>query len=271
MTEKTEDQKKEDEDERRSRSGIYVTKGMTLTIPRGGLRLSLTGGSLDNSVEWYVLLDVCPVWLEIAYQHVLVAERSNHEALNAQRKADNEELANALEVEFAAGMQAIMAGAIAVDAFYANIKGLIVVPEDLTRTWRENKTARYKQIAEVMRRAFQISPDNAKQLRDVLKEIFRFRDLSVHPSGQAGRPTWHPELEVNTEWRFVAFCFLNAQQLVGSALSLIAQATIKPQDKSPELKRYCQGASARVVPLLSQWEARYGELFERNTSENSSS
>ena len=54
-----------------------------------------------------------------------------------------------------------MASGIAIDAYYASIKDHIDLPEELVKAWRENGTARYKQIAEVFKRAFPLSQETA--------------------------------------------------------------------------------------------------------------
>jgi hypothetical protein len=94
----------------------------------------------------------------------------------------------ALEREFESSMQAIMAAGIAVDAFYAVIKTHAQVPPTLAQKWREKRTPRYSQIAEVLRIAFHLKPKGTAVLRRNLKEIFRFRDLAVHPSGKIEAP-----------------------------------------------------------------------------------
>jgi hypothetical protein len=47
-----------------------------------------------------------------------------------------------------------MAAAIAIDAFYATIKNKTNIPEETFHIWKEKKTARHTQIAEVLRQAF---------------------------------------------------------------------------------------------------------------------
>jgi len=46
-------------------------------------------------------------------------------------------------------MQAIMAAAIAVDAFYAMIWTHVDLPPDIANKWRAGRTARYSQVTEV--------------------------------------------------------------------------------------------------------------------------
>ena len=81
-------------------------------------------------------------------------------------------------------MQAVVAAAIAVDALYAVLQGHVQIPEELLKKWRERRTARYSQVAEIIRRAFNLKRNGVRQLLENLKKIYRLRDLAVHPPGK---------------------------------------------------------------------------------------
>jgi hypothetical protein len=120
-------------------------------------------------------------------------------------------------------MQAITAAAIAMDAFYGCVKERIEIPQETRDIWRKNRTARHAHVSEVLRLAFRIGPKSFARLRTTVKEIMRFRDLAVHPSGEHDAPVLHPALKVGVEQRFVAFSSENAQQATSLAISIIAQ------------------------------------------------
>src|SRR4051812_38757145 len=90
-----------------------------------------------------------------------------------------------LEQEFEASMQAIMAAAIAVDAFYAIIQNHLQLPSSLIAVWKSKRTPRYAQITELLRRAFLLEAKKASVLRRI---FYPLRDLPVHPSGKVDRP-----------------------------------------------------------------------------------
>jgi hypothetical protein len=77
-----------------------------------------------------------------------------------------------------------------------------------------------------------------KIVRDCLKEIYRFRDLAVHPTAKANEPVRHPELDVGVEWRFVAYRYENAQPLVRAAIQLIDELVSKGNPKADEVAKY---------------------------------
>lgn len=150
-----------------------------------------TGSSLVLHVHY----DVCPTWLDLATRHLADAEERKLARVAAWQSDDQDARAATLEREFESSMQAIMAAAIAVDPFYAALRGKISIPEETIQAWREQRTARHKQIAEVLRRAFALPPRGTVVPRNNLNEIFRHRDLAVHPSGNVAATVFHPELQ----------------------------------------------------------------------------
>jgi hypothetical protein len=242
--------------------GVFITQGMQVSIPQFSIRIGPDGKIEAETVTLHRGIDLCPYWLDIAYEHLLCTEKASKDLLDAKKAEDNERIANALRAEFIAGMQAIMASAIAIDAYYACVKERIEIPEDLTRTWREKRTARYKQIAELLRRAFPMSQKSAKQLREILKQNMGFRDKTIHPVSGTTAPALHPALNKVTDWRYVTFRYYNAKAIAGLTLSIIAQTAGQPhKDKFNAVRTYCETLMSRVEPLLKRWDARYGKLF----------
>lgn len=242
--------------------GVFITKGMQVSIPSFSIRIGPDGKIESDPVILHTGIDLCPYWLDIAFDHLLCTEKASKELMDAKEAEDDQRITNALGEEFIAGMQAIMASAIAMDSYYASVKEHIGIPKDLTRTWREKGTARYKQIAEILRRAFPMSQKSAKQLRDILKQNMSFRDKAVHPPSGTQAPAFHPELNKVTDWRYVTFRYYNAKAIVGLTLSIIAQTAGRPhKDKFEALRKYCETLMSRVEPMVKRWETRYGKLF----------
>ena len=242
--------------------GVFLTKGMQARIRNFSIRISPDGKLKGDPVILETGLDVCPYWLEIAYGHLLRTEKANDKLLIAKKAQDNKKIGDALDAELIAGMQTIMASACSMDAYYASIKQRIQIPDDLTRTWRENRTARFRQIDQVLQRAFPMSNKAKKTMRTILKETMSFRDKAVHPSSETVLPDLHPELNKVTDWRYVAFRYYNAKASAGTILSIIAQTAGRPpKDKSEKLAIYCATLETRVRPLVKRWERRYGKLY----------
>src|SRR5688572_19888956 len=105
-------------------AGVFITRGMTVAIPAGGLKISLGPDTPAASVTLHVHFDVCPTWCELAMAHLETAKSRQADrtvAWQATEETENvvNEKARTLEREFESSMQAIMAAAIAIDAFYA--------------------------------------------------------------------------------------------------------------------------------------------------------
>lgn len=247
--------------------GIFISKGMRVGVPVGGLTIS-TGGSGESNAQLvlHVVLDVTPHWLGIALSHLQVAEQEHPKLAPAWQQQANEEIARVLEAEFIASMQAMMAAAIAIDAFYAAVKERVPIPETTLQAWRNKGATRHKQVYEVLRRGFKIGKEALPKVREALKEIYRFRDLAVHPDPKLAQPLIHPALGIRTEWRFVYFRFDNAKPLVNTSLSLIVQLLDIPNDKNKDLKRYVEEMRPLMQPLVQQWESKYGSLYPQPDS-----
>ncbi|MGC2461414.1 MAG: hypothetical protein WA446_10665 [Steroidobacteraceae bacterium] len=162
----------------------------------------------------------------------------------------NDDKAAGLEREFEASIQAIMAAAVAIDAFYSLLQPHIALPPDLVTRWRAGRTARYSQVAEVLRRAFHLKPKGAAALRRNLKGIYGLRDLAVHPSGKLTAPIMHPEIDVGVEWRFAYVRAHNAEVVVNAATWILWDLAHNGKPKDTKMQEY--------VGLLRQ---RLKELF----------
>ena len=244
----------------RSKGGVFITRAAQVSIPAGGLRISLSPGESQSSVTLHIALDMCPFWSEIAIDHLIRARDLRKEVISAWQDTDDDALANALIAECKAGMQAVVAGATAVDSFYGSISSNLAVPEVLRKSWQTSRTARYKRVVEVLRLAFKVRPRSAVAIRRALEEIYRFRGWAVHPPAKSREASLHPDLHMGTEWRFVAFSFPNARELTRGSLSLVSQAVNLPSKTNDAVQTYCDGLSALLAPTRARWQEAFGRL-----------
>jgi len=242
--------------------GIHLTRSMRLRL--SGLTFTLKDdGTIESSdVEVDLSIDMYVYWLEIAFERLAAAEAAHAHLLDTWTK-DDEASAAALERDCRESMQCIVASAIAIDAFYAMVGDHVKILERTREAWRRNRTPRPKQVAEVLRRAFEIGPKSFAQIRHHIVEVFAWRDKAVHPAAGYDQPVRYDELHVATEWRLVAFRAENAKNALAVALSLIAQLLERPRPKHASLTEHCAGSVQFVAPLVEQWEAKYGQLYER--------
>ncbi|HJU05535.1 MAG TPA: hypothetical protein VJ692_10330 [Nitrospiraceae bacterium] len=142
-----------------------------------------------------------------------------------------------------------MSSAIAIDAFYAVIQTKITIPQALITKWREKRTPRYAQVAEVLRIAFSLKLKGFSALRRNLREIYRLRDLAIHPSGKIDAPILHPELQVGVEWRFAYFRFQNALLVVRETLHMLCELITSGKPNNGEVRKYAEVLRLRIEPL----------------------
>ena len=233
-------------------SGVFVTKQMTLVVPAGGLTLSINDdGKLAGSLKLQVHYDVCPTRLNISSRHLSDAEERKRVRDLAWNAHDEEAKALSLEAECESSMQAIMAAAIAIDSLYAALRDKVKIPDDVIRSWRENKTARFKQVTEVFRRSFSLKPRGCVVLRQTLREIFKVRDMAIHPTGNVTDPVLPPELQVGVEWRFALFHTENAKTIVKRTRSLIRELVFQGKPSTPEVQRYVAGLRGLIEPMTT--------------------
>ncbi len=109
-------------------------------------------GRFTMSVE--MRFDLCATWINIAMRHLRAALAERAERVEIWKGSDENAKTAALEREFESAMQAIMAAAVAFDAFYAVVQEHIPMPDAVKKEWQQNGTARFAQITEVLRRAF---------------------------------------------------------------------------------------------------------------------
>ncbi|HAO24449.1 MULTISPECIES: hypothetical protein [unclassified Methylophaga] len=242
--------------------GVFLVKGDTVSVPSLTLSVNEQGEVEASPIYLNVGIDMTAYWLDIAYKHLLATESAHKKLMVAKEEKDNEKIARYLKKESIAGMQSIMAASIALDAYYSSIKQHVDIPQETINIWRENGTARYKQISEVFRMGFRLKPPSSKSLREILKQNFRFRDKAVHPSPGTAAPLLHVELNKVTDWRYATFRFNNAKAIYGLSLSIVLKTSTKPDSKiADSLKAFCEKLIPRIKPLERKWNKRFGDLL----------
>jgi len=231
-------------------SGVIVSRAMPGATPADGLAIPIGEDPKPASRLPYVAhFDVCPTWLELAIRHLSDAQVAQAARVGAWKGVDDNSMAGALEWEFEASMQSIMASAIAVDAFCAVVQTRVQPPQSLIDQWREKRIPRYSQISEVLRIAFSLTAKEASSLRQNLGEIFRFRDLAIDPSAKSVAPILHPELGVGVEWRFAYFRSDNALLIVKATLGLIRGLVASGKPKDAKVQQYIDALRSKLERL----------------------
>ncbi len=100
-------------------AGIFIIRGMTVAMPAGGLTIRADGNvSLDLRVHY----DVVPVWLEIPMKHAKAARDRSDDLAQVWQGGDEDKKALAVEAEFTAAMQAVVAAATSLESLFTVLK-----------------------------------------------------------------------------------------------------------------------------------------------------
>jgi hypothetical protein len=236
--------------------GVFISRFVTLTL--SDLTISFGPEGSSGSSKALVSYDVCPIWLEIAIEHLKAANEANSEMTKtwADPATAGDAKGETLERVFRYSMQAMTAAAVAIDGFYAAVQKKIKIDPALIDKWKANKTARYSQVAETIRIAYQLKPKGSKAFRDAIKEIYKFRDQAVHPSAAMEEAILHPDIDVGVERRFVVFRYDNALQIVRIAVMMIDELARNGNVKNNAIEKYSNslGTATEILrnePLLA--------------------
>lgn len=235
-------------------AGVFFLKGMPIRVSNLRLIEDDSGEVQLDPIVLQLQYDVVPTWLHLAFQHLIESEMRCEEVQRIWQDPDEEAKVKALEAEFQAAMQACIASAIALDAFYACVKDTAGVPSSSARS-------RHAKIADTLGTAFRYRNEVAKKVSRVLGEIFSVRNLAVHPGANFKEPQFRPDLNVGVPWHFAQFRFELAKRAVHASLSIVAHLVSRSTTESKALADYCQRTQRKVRPIVERWESKYDPLY----------
>jgi len=221
--------------------GIFITSGMDLRLD--DIRINVESGEIDPPTVT-VRMDIWNHWLYVAREARDKSEVALKNVRAAASDNDDPRLSVALEEEFRQSMMAISSAAFAIDSFYASVVDRHGRHPQASE-WRVNKLARYKQVFETLRWTWNIKPEPANQIRDALKQLYRFRDFAVHPPSSFQQPIQRPDIDRGVEWRFIYFRAENAVTGVRIANEVI-EALLRDPSRAPVgLREWIEGCRPR--------------------------
>lgn len=243
---------------------LFVTKGMNFSLEEFTI-WSDKKGNTGSHMTLHTRLNMCFYWLEIAFIHLEQTEQLHQEILKIDKSKEPELFGLLLQKEFMSGMQTIMASCVSIDAYYASVKRLVGIPNNLTDTWRKEGTARYKQVSEVLRVSSRISQEMFSQIRQILKGLFELRDRAVHPESGTDIPLPYPELGIISDWRYSAFRQSNAKIAFRNAIFITylvtKNAKIEKAERQQDFERYCHELLSELEVFILKWNEKYGDFW----------
>jgi hypothetical protein len=199
-----------------------VIQGMSLRIPAGSLAISIgeDGNPRSSPLVPHLRLDLWPTWLEIGCEH---ARHAHDTAAQVSPSLADEDKAMLLGRELQDAMVAMCAFAFAFDGFYDVVKSELGEHPNAAQ-WRQEgrrPTPRHNQVAETLRYNLKLGPQSTGQLKQLLKELFKFRGRAVHPSSSYLPATMREDIDSGVHPNLITFSGRHAVQCRAIALVLL--------------------------------------------------
>jgi hypothetical protein len=229
--------------------GIVATDGITLNIGSFSISYDAKTGALSGTASGPSLhYDVCPTWLSIAIEHLERGKLARSDMLATLSDANTELKYRALEREFRSSMQAIACTAVAFEALFSVMQRSLPSLRIHSRP-KKKKTPRYEVVSGAIKLGFGLTRKEFETVRVALKQIFDYRDQSVHPTGDFNPPMQHPVLQVGVEKRQVTFRYDNALQILRFAVALISELPVRARPTNGTIVEYAKTLRERMAPL----------------------
>jgi len=202
-------------------SGVLIFQGMKVGFLAGDLTISLNeNGEISAKAILSTAYNVVPIWLKIAHDNLKAAKKAS-ETIATKWSLNAEEQKQQLISELASSMQVFVSCGISLDALYDTLRPHANISVQEITAWRNNKTARYKQLIEIIRRIYKIKSDALNDFRECIKQIFKYRDKAVHPSLELQHACTRPDIPVGVDWKFSAYRYSNAKWCLTNTINMI--------------------------------------------------
>ncbi|WP_434686850.1 hypothetical protein [Pseudanabaena minima] len=202
--------------------GVLIFKGMKVSILAGDLSIGISdNGEFSSHCILSTSYNVIPIWMKIAHDN-LRQSRIASEAILEKWSEDADFQKQLLMGELAPSMQVIVACGIALDALYDTLRPYAKITPEEIESWKKNKTARAKQIVEIIKRAYKLKPDIFNNFKECISEIIKLRDKAVHPSLELQNVCGRSDIDVAVDWKFAVYRYENAKRVFINTGNIIA-------------------------------------------------
>jgi hypothetical protein len=190
--------------------GVLIFEGMKVGVLEGDFTISVDEeGKTDANLVLSTSYNVLPLWLRIAHENIILSHKASKDI--AEKWNENVEDQKALLLaELTPSMQVFVACGTALDALYEQLRPFAKISSEDIKAWRENKTSRAAQIAEIVRRVYKLDNEVFKAFKKNIKSIIEFRDQAVHPTHEIKRTCTRSDVPVGVDWRFSAYRYHNS-------------------------------------------------------------
>lgn len=228
----------------------FIMKHLDLRFGPGSRLAFGEDGNLVAEFNWRVQYDVCPTWLTLAIDHAKRATEHRIRRIEAWAGTSDELKAQTLLDEFQSSLQAVVAAATALEATYSAVLPLVQIPVMTRQSWQKNRTPRYAQVAEVLRRGFSLGNKHTKGIHANVREIYRLRDSAVHPTAELRPLVWHSEMKVPVEWQFDTYRARNTELIVAGVGQLLWQLSHHASIRNPRVQAFAVNMKLYLAELF---------------------
>lgn len=203
-------------------AGVLLFKGMKAGFKSGDVSISVNeAGEITSTAILSTAYNVVPIWIKIASDN-LKAVKIASEEISIIWSEDGDVQRQLLIAELAPAMQVIVSCGIAIDGLYDTLRPYAHLSDAEIQKWRENRTARYKQVVEIIRRIYKPNNQVVSDLSKSIKYFFELRDKAVHPSQKLEHACQKVGVPVGVDWRFSAYSYDNAKACFTNTINIIA-------------------------------------------------
>jgi hypothetical protein len=231
--------------------GVRITRGSDFQIPSFTIEIADDGTLTSPPIVPRLRTDTWSFWLEDAVEAAVEASRLESELPTVRAGGDEEDLTRAMVRELRSTMRAITAAAFATDAFYASVKARSPAhPHE--HVWRaKGRTQRYVQVYETLRYHLKLRRPGDAEIRNRIRELFRFRDWAVHPGSKYREPVYREDLDSGVDWHFAVFRAENAVNATSMTVQMLDALVECLHRGSPDLRAHRKAARIAMDDVLT--------------------
>lgn len=251
-------------DDTTNHKGILILKGCQVGISNFSISIDeMTGQVTSSEIQIQTGLDMSIMWLRIMFDQLKRSDKSYQRLLEAHRANNDPKLGVEATKDFDASMQTIIAAGAALDSFYVSLRDRTNIPQGTLDQWagKKNKTgkrtARWKQQTEVIRRAFKVNDEQARNLQHAISQITQYRDWATHPDSKMAQPVLYAEIQRGIDKRLFQFRNHNARAVAFMTLRIISQCCQSTRPQNAEIEGYQKSLRPEIKRMANLWHRRY--------------
>jgi hypothetical protein len=230
-------------------------RGSTITIPDGGLRISIDeDGSLKPEItQLQASIQVWTSWLSVAFTRLDDTRLARKRLTEATAHNDDMAESAALDEEFQGSLQTISAAVFALDAFYGAIHTMISLSQSEKDARQQNNAGRAVWVADAVLRASRIPNEAAKTVARNIRMAYKLRDGAVHPRFLAEEYGVHPGLNQAVPRYYIDYTLETSTAILSAMIEAIMWVTDHPKPRNTAVTAHASNASLLLHEIVDKF------------------